>query len=168
MTELRLSLAASPEQIIQVSSHLAATNRDSGASKLIWLPVVATGPALASILALLIGRDPVYAISVATLAIGGLMVAQQLGNRIVRRRYTAALATSAFRNRPSPATLSQSGLRLEAREFPWSEITALTRWNGMTLLHFSPVDAITVLDTDLPNGETPQTLAAQIAEWKTE
>ena len=55
---------------------------------------------------------------------------------------------------------------MEARNFPWSQITAVARWNDMTLLQFSEVDAVTILDADLPPGETPQALAVRIAEWK--
>ncbi|MFZ1468644.1 MAG: hypothetical protein WAT09_06650 [Paracoccaceae bacterium] len=166
MTELRLSLKANAEQILAVSTLLANQTRDKGARKWLRLLVYPAGPVAALLAAPLIGVPANKTFLIALVTLYATLFAFWLANRAVMRLYGQALHASAVRNQPSPVSLSPEGLRMEARNFPWSQITAVARWNDMTLLQFSEVDAVTILDADLPPGETPPALAVRIAEWK--
>lgn len=76
-------------------------------------------------------------------------------------------ATSALRRVPVPILLSDDGLTPQPHApLPWSKITQVSRWKEMTLVQFSPVDAIVIRDADLPPGLTPAGLAARIAAWQ--
>ena len=163
---LHLSLAATPGQIFDVAAHLSAQEQGRGWRRWGMVPAAAAGPLLAGVLAgaMAVPVNPV--IFGALIGTGAMMVGQYLLSRDAMRHYRRVLSGSAFFRRPSPATLAPDGLTLGARTWPWAEITAVSRLNGQTLLQFSAVDAVTILDTDLPPGLTPADLATRIAGWK--
>ena len=92
----------------------------------------------------------------------GLVIAQ----KIWMRRYGRMLFGSPMRNLPAPITMDDSGITFHPRHLPWGAVSTIARWKDCTLLHFSSVDALAIPDTDLPPGETPDSFAARIADWK--
>ncbi|MGB4827962.1 MAG: YcxB family protein [Paracoccaceae bacterium] len=168
MTEaLHLSLSANAAQVLAVSTRLVTQARDTGGRKWLRPLVFAVGLICALMVGSLLDVPANKAFFIALTTFYTTLLALWLGSRATQRRYFRLLEDSACRMRPTPVSLSAEGLRMEPRAFPWSDIIAVTRWNDMTLLQFSPVDAIIIPDADLPAGETPETLATRITTWKT-
>jgi hypothetical protein len=95
--------------------------------------------------------------------IAGVMITQTDWSR----RYARLFAASALRKAPVPVILSAEGLSLQTRApLPWSTLFQVSRWKDITLVQYSPVDAIVIRDADLPEGLTPADLAARIAGWQ--
>lgn len=163
---LHLTLAASSEQIFDVAAHLSAQAQGRGWRRWGMVPAAAAGPLIAGVLAGVMSVPVNPVLFGALIGTGAMMTGQILLSRDATRHFRRLLSGSAFFRRPSPATLSRDGLTLEARTWPWAEITAISRLDGLTMLQFSDVDAVTILDTDLPPGMTPADLATRIAGWK--
>ncbi len=126
-------------------------------------------------LALACGLLMAYAVNV-TLDDGGLValyasIGAIFGNMaalyLFGRHYRSLLAASALQKAPASVTLSADGVTLGSGALlAWSAVTAVTRWKGLTLLQFSPVDALVIPDANLPPGMTPEALSARIAQWR--
>ena len=166
MTKLHLSLTPSSDMKFQTEMKLHQDMFGTPAVILLMGAFQVGGLATALALAALTGRSPeeIIPVSVAS-ALGAwlaLILYQNWTAHLVRRE----LSRSALRRAPISAILSRDGLSCGPETLPWSAVSATERWKDSTLLRFSRLDALLIPDADLPPGETPQTLAARIAEWK--
>jgi hypothetical protein len=166
MTEIRLSLTAPAADLLAVST--ALLNRATWARRR-WLLLAFPIPLAAGFglgMAWMSGVPvPDAALIVIYTLLGG-MLGLIIANRLQTRQYERLFATSTLRAVACPVILSDTGLRFEARDLPWSAITGTSRWRDATLVHFSSVDALVIPDHDLPAGVTESAITAAIATWR--
>ncbi|MCB6179528.1 hypothetical protein LHP98_15500 [Rhodobacter sp. Har01] len=166
MTEIHLRLTASPAQLVAAGQHLS--QRRFGLSQRLALAALLIGGGLlfGGGISILFGTPWLAALVISLYASLGTILAGILAFRLNQRRFLTAFSVSDLRARPVGLTLSPEGLTVEPRSLAWASVTATSRWQAATLLHFGTADALVIPDADLPPGLTPETLAAQIAAWK--
>ena len=164
--QIKLTLRASSDELLAVSGHFGREATHLGWLRGRSILAGASGPAAAGILAYWLNIDVGYAILLGAVAASISLGVDLFANQTAGLRYKRLLRESAFRKRPTDVALDAEGFRIEASEVPWTMVWEVRRWEGMTLLRFSPVDCFVIRDADLPEGLSPDDLMRWIAEWQ--
>lgn len=165
MMDLSLTLTTSPDEQLDASAALMARGTRLKARLIILGAVFPLALAFGLGIATLLGYPLVAATIVALYTVIGGLIGLGVALRWQARRIRTIFASSSLLQREKPVSLSEGGVRFDARQFPWTAITDQSRWNEATLLHFSTLDALVIPDRDLPAGLSPEDLQAQVAKW---
>jgi len=166
---ISLTINLPPAQAIAAGQAMASRKMGPlGRLSVMMLAPLAGGMIVVLGLAWLMGERLDAAALLFLYAYFGIMAGLIIAQRIWGRRYARLYGRSQMRNLPAPITLDDSGITFHPRHLPWDAVSKTARWKDCTLVHFSSVDALAIPDADLPTGETPETLAARIAKWKSQ
>jgi hypothetical protein len=163
---IKLTLRASTDELLAVSGHFGRKATHRGWLRGRSILASASGPLAAGIFAAWLDVDVGHAILLGAVAASISLGVDVFANQTAGSRYKGFLRDSAFRQRPTEVTLDADGFRIEASDVPWTLVREVRRWEGMTLLRFSPVDCFVIRDADLPEGLSPDDLMRRIAEWQ--
>jgi hypothetical protein len=129
-----------------------------------WLPVVAFF-AVIFVMGLLmdeLGTGPLW-----LLPPFALFLTFEALRRIACKQVIAERDAAPVRNRPSVTiALDETGVLAEGTKFRWPEIIEVLRGPKVTLLMYLPEMGIVLPDDALPEGLSPESLMARIAEWR--
>lgn len=162
---IKLTLRASSDELLDVSSHFGREATHRGWLRGRSILAGASGPVAAGVVAALLNFDMSHAVLLGAIAASISLGVERFANQTAGFRFRDFLRESAFRQRPTEIVLGDEGFRIEASDVPWTLVREVRRWEGMTLLRFSPVDCFVIRDADLPEGLSPTDLFQRIAEW---
>jgi hypothetical protein len=163
---IKLTLRASSDELIAVAARFGPDATHHGWLRARSILAGASGPVAAGIVAAWLGFDVGHGILLGAVAASISLGVDMFANKTAGLRYKGFLRESAFRQKPTEVTLDAKGFRIEASQVPWTLVREVRRWEGVTLLRFSPVDCFVIRDADLPEGLSPDDLMRRIAEWQ--
>ena len=164
---LDLTITLPPAKAVKAGVYLQQRHLGPlGRLAVMMLAPLAGGALFAFGFAWLIGESWLTAGIIGLYTYFGITIGFVVAQNIWFRRQRHLLTRSQMRNLPSPITMDDSGITFHPRHLPWDAVSTTARWKDCTLVHFTAIDALAIPDTDLPPGETPETFAARIAQWK--